>query len=245
MRLRDNTVLITGGASGIGRGLAVTLHELGNRVIIAGRSVTRLRAVADAHPGLEYVRLNQSDPDSVEACAADVARCHPTLNVLVNNAAMMAMEDLAAPDLDLVPAVVATNLVGPMLLTSRLLPVLRAQPRAAIVNVTSALAFVPMAAAPTYSATKAGLHAYTESLRVQLRGSAIDVVEIVPPRVRTDMPGPGDDDAMALDDFVASTIALLSRESGTDEIVVGDAGNLRRAERDGTYDVQFAAVNGE
>jgi uncharacterized oxidoreductase len=243
MRLRDNTVLVTGGTSGIGHGLALALHGMGNRVIIAGRSVRRLRAVADAHPGLEYVRLNQSAPDSVEAAAAEVVRRHPDLNVLVNNAGMMAVEDLTAPDADVVSAVVATNLAGPMLLTSALLPVLRRQSRAAIVNVTSALAFVPLAAAPSYSATKAGLHAYTESLRVQLRDSVIDVIEIVPPRVRTGMPGPDDGGAMALDDFIARTVSMLG--SRADEIVVGPARDLRRAERDGDYDVRFAAVNGE
>lgn len=243
MRLRDNTVLITGGATGIGRGLAVALHELGNRVVIAGRRAEALRAVTAAHPGIEYLQLDQSDVGSLRDFVVQTRTRYPELNVLINNAATMALEDLTHPDPDVALQVVTTNLLGPIALTALLVPLLTAQPTGAIVNVTSALAFVPMASAPTYSATKAGLHSFTRSLRFQLRHSRIRVIELAPPRVHTDMRGPSGSDAMSLDDFVVEAMAGLAAEPPRDEIVVGTARVLRDAERQGEYAAQFAAVN--
>lgn len=243
MRLTDNTILVTGGGSGIGRGLAVALHQAGNRVVIAGRRIETLRAVADQHPGISHLHLDQSDRQSIQRFV-DVIGCqYPDLNVVVNNAGIMALEDVDAPDPDTVSAVVSTNLLGPIVLTCLLLPKLKSQHGAAIINTTSALAFVPMAIAPTYSATKAGLHAYTESLRFLLQDSGIQVIEIAPPRVETEMDGPGDAYTMTVDDFIAEALWLMADRPQAGEVVVTAARVLRDAERNGVYAEQFAAVN--
>lgn len=244
MRLTGNTVLVTGGGSGIGRGLAVAFHEAGNRVVIAGRRIETLRAVADEHPGIACLELDQSTRHSIDRFVDEVKWRHTDLNVLVNNAGMMALEDLSEPDPDVASSVIATNLLGPVVLTSLLLPTLRGQHNPAIINVTSAAAFVPLAFAPTYSATKAALHAYTESLRFQLQDSGVHVIEIAPPRVETDMEGPADDDyTMSVDDFVAETMSQLASRPDAAEVVVKAARGLREAERNGVYAEVFAAVN--
>jgi uncharacterized oxidoreductase len=244
MRLTGNTVLVTGGGSGIGRGLAVALHEAGNRVVIAGRREEALRAVADQHPGIDYLHLDQSERQSIQRFVDELTGRHTDLNVVVNNAGVMALEDLSEPDPDVASTVVSTNLLGPIVLTSLLMPTLKAQQHSAIVNVTSALAFVPLAFAPTYSATKSALHAYTESLRFQLQDSGIQVIEIVPPRVQTEMQGPADDDhTMSLDDFISEALALLASRPHAGEVIVNAARGLREAERNGRYAEAFAAVN--
>ena len=157
MNVRDNTILITGGASGIGRGLAEAFHGLGNQVIIAGRRQDALDEVTAANPGMESMRLDIADPADVAAFAAQATARFPSLNVLINNAGIMQPEDIVtAPNyLDVAERTIGTNLLGPIRLTAALLPHLRAQPRAAVLTVSSGLAFVPMAATPTYSATKA------------------------------------------------------------------------------------------
>jgi uncharacterized oxidoreductase len=243
MRLTDNTILVTGGGSGIGRGLAIALHEAGNRVVIAGRRIETLRAAADRHPGITYLHLDQSDRQSIQRFVGEIERQYPDLNVVVNNAGIIALDDVDAPDPDTASAVVSTNLLGPIVLTSLLLPRLKSQHGAAVINITSALAFVPMAAAATYSATKAGLHAYTESLRFLLQNSGIQVIEIAPPRVETEMDGPADAYTMTVDDFVAEAMWLMANRPETGEVIVAAARGLREAERNGVYVEQFAAVN--
>lgn len=243
MRLTGNTILVTGGGSGIGLGLAAALHRAGNRVVIAGRRIEALRSVADAHPGISYLQLDLTDRQSIQRFVGDIEDEYPNLNVVVNNAGVMALEDLDAPDPDTASQVIATNLVGPIVLTSLLIPKLKSQPDAAIINITSALAFVPMAIAPTYSATKAGLHAYTEAVRFLLQDSRIQVIEVAPPRVQTEMDGRNDAFTMTVDDFVAETLGLISAEPDLDEVIVGAARGLRDAERNGVYTEQFAAVN--
>ncbi len=248
MNLTGNTILVTGGGSGIGRGLAETLHRAGNRLVIAGRRRDALRAVADANPGIEYLPLDLAEPDSISRLAAELADRHPGLNVLVNNAGVMQTEDLVTggPALaEIADQTVAVNLLGPVRLTATLLPVLLGQPHAAIINVTSALAFVPKAVAPTYSATKAGLHAYTQSLRRQLRHTPVQVIEIIPPQVETDelaaqQCGPN---AMSVDAFVVEAMSLLHSQPDAGEIVVEAARRVRFAARDGHYDDVFDSVN--
>lgn len=248
MKLMGNTIVVTGGGSGIGRGLAETLHRAGNQVVIAGRRRDVLRAVADANPGIEYRHVDLADPDGINQLATELTSSCPGLNVLVNNAGVMRTEDLSiggAVPTEIAEQTIAVNLLGPIRLTAALLPTLLVQPHAAIVNVTSALAFVPKAVVPTYSATKAGLHAYTQSLRHQLRHTAVQVVEIIPPRVETDMlaeqgDGPG---AMSLKAFVAEAVSLLRSRPDAAEIVVNAAQRVRFAARDGRYDDIFTAIN--
>ncbi|OBF72000.1 oxidoreductase [Mycobacterium sp. 852002-51613_SCH5001154] len=245
MKLTRNVVLVTGGGSGIGRALAESLHRLGNHVIIAGRRREVLQAAAGANPGMEFLQLDQSDPVSITRLVAEVTDRYPGLNVVINNAGIMRTEDLLTGDTTAAEAIVAVNLLGPIRLTAALLPTLLTQRNAAIINVTSALAFVPKAVAPTYCATKAALHSYTESLRHQLRDTAIEVVEIIPPRVQTDIQqGLGyASHVVALDAFVAEAISLLRSNPAATEIVVDAARRVRFAAREDSYGEIFTAVN--
>jgi uncharacterized oxidoreductase len=245
MTWTDDTILITGGGSGIGEGLAAALYRAGNQVVIAGRRPKALEAVARRHPGIAYLPLDQSDAGAVRAFADEVVRRHPRLNVLINNAGIMRTEDLRAPDPDVIGDVISTNLLGPLLLTAHLLPALRQRPSAAIVNVTSSLAFVPKAGLPTYCATKAAMHSYTESLRFQLRNSRIRVIEIPPPRVYTRADVDDDDYGMGVEDFVRSVLSLLVSRPEAPEVVVDEAMLLRFAEHRGEYQKVYATVNDE
>jgi uncharacterized oxidoreductase len=132
MQLTDNTVLLTGGGTGIGRGLAESLHRLGNHVIIAGRRSQPLQAAASANPGIEYLRLDQRDPADIVRTASELTARYPDINVVVNNAGIQLVEDLTVGDVTAAESMVATNLLGPIRLTAALLPTLLAQPRAAI-----------------------------------------------------------------------------------------------------------------
>jgi len=163
------------------------------------------------------------------------------LNVLINNAGITRRENLKAPPSDLsdAEAIITTNLLGPIRLTAALLPHLQKQPRATILNVTSGLAFVPFPQGPTYSATKAALHSYTVSLRVQLRGTPVEVVEIIPPYVQTELGGPrqaSDPRAMPLKDFIAETMQILENQPDAVENCVEKAKFLRFAEATGSFD---------
>ena len=246
MQMTNNTILITGGGSGIGRGLAEALHARGNNVIIAGRRAALLEQVAAANPGIATATLDVSDAADIARFATEILAAHPALNVLIHNAGIMGPESLTSPDYDLAYSelTVATNILGPLRLNAALLPHLTAQPRATIATVTSGLAFVPLAAAPTYSATKAAMHSWTESLRHQLRDSNVEVIEIAPPAVATDlMPGHADDpNSMPLADYIAETMAQL--EAQAPENLVENVKFLRFAEARGDYAEVFKAVNG-
>ena len=185
MQTAQNTILVTGGGSGIGRGLAESFHRLGNQVIIAGRRREQLESVAAANPGMQLLTLDQSDAADIERFATEATQRHPKLNVVINNAGIQHSEDLTAGRVAEAEAMIITNRLGPIRLTAALLPRLLAQPRSAVLNVTSALAFLPKAQVPTYCATKAALHSYTQSLRFQLRNTAVQVIEIIPPGVQT------------------------------------------------------------
>jgi uncharacterized oxidoreductase len=246
VQLNDNTVLIIGGGSGIGRALAEAFHARGNRVVIAGRRKQMLDEVTAANPGMGSVALDVEDADAIRGFADRMGAEYPDLNVVVHGAGIMRAESVQDGKLDDAEATVATNLLGPIRLTAALLPLLLARPRATIVTVSSGLAFVPMAATPTYNATKAAIHAYTQSLRYQLRGTSVEVIELVPPYVRTSLMGERqatDPNAMPLGDFVAETMRILETSPDAAEIVVERAKPLRYAEANGGYDAFFERFN--
>ena len=248
MNMTGNTILITGGGSGIGRGLAEAFHAGGNRVIVAGRRPQPLTEVVAANPGMASAVLDVADPEAIQAFAARVTQDHPALNVLVNNAGIMKVEDVLAEPFDLsdCEATVETNLLGPIRLTAALLPHLRRQPVAAVVNLTSGLAFVPRADTPTYSATKAAMHSYTQSLRFLLRGTSVQVVELAPPLVATDLtPGQRSNPrAMPLDEYIRESMALLAADTSAPEILVERVKMQRNAEARGDHDKVFVLING-
>ena len=229
MNLSGNTIFITGGGSGIGRGLAQALHQRGNQVIISGRRQHALDEVTAANPGMKSIALDIQDPASIAGAAARLVTEYPALSVVVNNAGIMRPEDLKQAKVADAEAIVATNLLGPIRFTAALLPHLLKQPDATIVNVSSGLAFVPLAMTPTYCATKAAIHSYTQSLRYQLRDTKIKVLEIIPPWVATELMGPVPDDsrAMPLDAFVAETMQILATDA--EEICVQNVMFLRNA----------------
>jgi uncharacterized oxidoreductase len=246
MKTTGNTILITGGGSGIGRGLAEAFQALGNHVVIAGRRQQALDQTTAANPGMTSLALDIGDAANIRSFAAQVAERYPALNVLVNNAGIMRLEKLQAQPDDLADAesIVATNLLGPIRLTAALLPLLQEQPHAAIMNVSSGLAFVPMAPTPTYCATKAAIHSYTQSLRYQLRASSIEVLELIPPYVATDLLGGASDPrAMPLDKFIAEAMEILKTQPAVAEICVENVKPLRFAAEGGHYDAVFQGLN--
>jgi uncharacterized oxidoreductase len=250
MKTTDNTILVTGGGSGIGRGLAEAFHRLGNQVIIAGRGQKTLDETTAANPGMKSVTLDVSDPKSIQSFVAQAMKDYPSLNVLINNAGMMRPENLleASNDSSTAEKTITTNLLGPIRLTAALLPSLRKQPRATIMTVSSGLAFVPFAMTPTYCATKAAIHSYTQSLRYQLKATKVDVIELIPPYVQTTLMGDQQADdprAMPLDDFIAEVMEILNTQSGVKEVCVKNVYPLRFAAEGGQqkYDQFFNQFN--
>lgn len=246
MQTSGNTILITGGGSGIGRGLAESLQAAGNQVIIAGRRQRALDATTQANPGMQSIALDIEKADGIQRFAAQVVERFPRLNVLINNAGIMRAENLKAEPVDLsaAEAIIATNLLGPIRLTAALLPHFKQQASATVINVSSGLAFVPLVLTPTYNATKAALHSYTQSLRYQLRSTRVEVLEIIPPYVQTElMNGAEDPRAMPLKDFIAETMSILGQQPTPPEICVERVKGLRFAAESGKYDATFNGLN--
>lgn len=245
MKTTGNTILIAGGTSGIGLELARRFRAAGNQVIVAGRRRDRLDAIAE-RDGIEGELLDITDEASIQSLFATVTAKHPELNAIIAMAGIMTAEQVLDPEsLDIAERTIATNLLGPIRLVHAFAPFLSRQPDAAILTVTSGLAYVPLAATPTYSATKAAMHSFTESLREQLRGS-VQVIEIAPPLVRTGLMGEStdNDNAMPLDEFIGEVMGLLESQPDAAQILVERVKPLRFAEVDGTYDKVFAALAG-
>jgi uncharacterized oxidoreductase len=247
MELSGHTVLVTGGASGIGLAIARRFLEAGSRVVVCGRRESALRAAAETYPGLATRVCDVARADEREALVAWAVDAFPALDVLVNNAGIQRRFRLAEPEpWEATREEIAINLDAPVHLSLLLLPHLRARAeggaRAAIVNVTSGLAFVPFAIAPVYSATKAALHSFTLSLRHQLAESGVRVVEIVPPAVNTDLGGPGLHTSGApLEEFADAVMARLA--AGEPEIAYGTAEERARAAQ-AAFDAAFERMNG-
>ncbi|MCJ8140088.1 SDR family oxidoreductase [Falsirhodobacter halotolerans] len=248
MNFFNRTILITGGNSGIGEALAEALQAKGNRIIITGRNATSLQATLDRNPGMSGFVLDVTDDTALAAFPALVLADHPDLDAVILNAGIMEAEDYAADPvtLDVAERTIATNLTAPIRLAAAFLPHLRGRPQAALVTVSSGLAFVPKAANPVYSATKAAIHSWTQSLRHQLRGTSVSVHEIAPPLVATELT-PGQSimsAALPLEDFTREVVEILSWDEVPDEILVARVHFQRRAEEEGRYAAAFNAING-
>jgi uncharacterized oxidoreductase len=215
MKLTGNTIFITGSTSGIGRSLAEALHKRGNQVIVSGRRKNHLAEVTKANPGMQSIELNVEDPKSIAAAAKKLIAEYPKLNVLINNAGIMRADDAAAPiDEITLLSTITTNLLGPIRMTSALIEHLKNQPAATVINVSSGLAFVPLASSAVYSATKAAMHSYTQSMRYKLKGSSVSVLELAPPWVQTDLLNSKDEPrAMPLPQFIDETMIVLGTDA--------------------------------
>jgi len=211
MKLTGNTILVTGGGSGIGRGLAEAFHKLENKVIVAGRRKANLADVAQANPGIDSVALDVANPENIAAVSKELMAKYPRLNVLLNNAGIMSLDDVSKPiDDKILTSTFETNFFGTVRMTSAFIEHLKAQKSATILNVSSVLGFVPMAFAVLYSATKAGIHAYSMGLRYMLKGTSVEVQEIAPPWVQTDLLNSSEEPrAMPLKLFIEQTIEAL------------------------------------
>jgi uncharacterized oxidoreductase len=249
MKMAGNTVLVIGGTSGIGRALAEALHDRGNRIIVTGRRQAMLDQITESRPGIIGLRLDLVEPASLSRVKEAVYAQFPELNVLIANAGVSRPEDLTSDrwkssDAELM---IETNILGVLRATAAFLPLLRAQQDSTIMATSSALAFVPLASFPTYCASKAFLHSWLTSLRHQLRRTSVEVFELSPPYVQTELTGPGqvtDPRAMPVPDYVAQVMHLLEQGKHPAGELLLERDHARRwAERDGTYVTLFSAMN--
>ncbi|MET8147741.1 SDR family oxidoreductase [Actinoplanes sp. NPDC049668] len=247
MNISGNTVFIPGSTSGIGLALALALRARGNQVIVGGRRAELLEQIAAEHPDVDTVQIDTADPASIDAAAKEVLARHPDLNVLVTMAGIMRVEDWHTPGsfLESAEATITTNVLGPIRLIAAFIEHLRARPDATIVTVSSGLAFAPLRATPSYNASKAAIHMLSESIRLQLADTSVQVVELVPPSVRTSLlPGQESSEfAMPLDEFVAEVVGLLESRPDAKEIQVERVKFLRYGEARGDYDQVVTMLN--
>lgn len=245
MQISGNTILVTGGNSGLGRRFAEEFARRGNKVIITGRKQATIDEVVAATPGITGYVLDVTDAPAIKDFAAKLTAEHPDLNVAIHNAGIMAAEDLKNQDLETTEAIVTTNLLGPIRLIAALMPHFLKQPAATILTVSSGLAFVPLVKTPTYNATKAAIHSYSLSLREQLKDTNVEVIEIVPPGVQTGlMPGQAEDpNMMPLEDYIAETMANFEKQPTPAENAVGRVNFLYKATEEGRFGQAFHALN--
>lgn len=247
MEIKDRTVLITGGGSGIGKGLAEVFYRFGGQVIVTGRKEEPLRAMCEKRPGMKYFVMDVANPDSVRKAAEHIRTEHPKLDCLVNNAGIQRHYDFTGetlPSLEDLCREVDTNLKGLIWMTTAFLPILKANAPATLINVSSGLSYVPIAQMPVYSATKAAVHSFTMSLRHQLRNSGVRVHELMPPPVETSLDSdrklPDGSSELSVAGFVDATLTALLADD--DEIAIGTA-ELLRAGAQSDLQKAFARIN--
>ena len=237
MHLTNHTILITGGSTGIGLELAKQLLQKGNTILITGRDQGKLDRAKKLLPQIHTFQSDVSNPEAISALFKKVTEQFPALNILINNAGIMRTINLHDQEGSLTDLTqeIETNLNGPIRMAKQFLPHLKRQKSAAILNVTSGLAFVPLPVSPVYCATKAGLHSFTESLRVQLKHTNVEVFELAPPATHTDLLGDFNPEdmkgvsVMKVDRMVAA--AIKGMESDHPEIRPGQSNQLKLMSR--------------
>jgi uncharacterized oxidoreductase len=240
MKLSGHTILLTGGSSGIGLALAHRLVAAGNVVIVTGRREGALDEVRRALPSVVTIPSDSGSAADRARLAAEVTSRFPALDVVINNAGIQRKLDLLQPEpWEQTREEIAINLEGPLHLTALLLPHLLGRPKATLVNVSSGLAFVPMAAAPVYCATKAALHSYTLSLRHQLRDTSVEVIEVIPPAVHSNLGG-SHAFGVPTDEYADSVMAQLAE--GRAEVTYQFSAEASQAPR-AALDAIFARLN--
>ena len=246
MHISGNIVFIPGATSGIGLGLAMRLQAKGNTVIVGGRRTELLEQIRTEHPGIDTITIDTTDLTSITAVRDELAGRYPALDTLITMAGIMEPEDLRDPaSLEVAERTVEVNLLGPIRLINAFLPGLLAQPAATVMTVSSGLAYVPLPATPTYNATKAAIHSFTESLRVQLFKSDVQVIELVPPATRTTLMNQQDSDmAMPLKEYLDEVISLLEADPKAEQILVERVKWQRNAEAEGRYSDVLGVLSG-
>ncbi len=249
MKMNSNTIFITGGTSGIGKGLAEAFHQLGNQIIISGRREDRLRSICAANPGMRYFVLDVTDLNAVRNTARKVIEEFPALNCVFNNSGVQRRHDFSDEKPVDDPAILAEiqpNLLGLIRVSAAFLPHLKNQQNAILLNVSSGLAFVPRSLFPVYCATKAAVHSFSVSLRHQLKDSKVKVIELIPPYVATELGGPSKPPLsalhqMPLETFIVETMKEFAGDA--DEIAIGGAKNLVAASSPESAKKTFAGMN--
>ena len=251
MQMEGNTIFITGGSSGIGCALAEAFHRRGNQVIISGRREDRLKEICARHAGMAHFVLDVTDPNSIRSVARQVTSDFPALNSVFNNAGVQMRAGISADGLldeQSLETEITTNLFAPIRVAAAFLPHLAKQAGGTLVNVSSGLAFVPMARFPVYCATKAAIHSWTMTLRYQWQKLGVKVIELIPPYVGTELGGPRKQELnlgpqpMPLDAFITETMKEL--ESDADEIAIADAKKLFAATSPESVKRIFGFMNG-
>lgn len=250
MKLQSNTIFITGGTSGIGGGLAEAFHQLGNQVIISGRREDRLRSICAANPGMRHFVLDVTNLSSIKSTARKVIEEFPSLNCVINNSGVQKRHNFSGQqpidDASLIEEI-HTNLLGLIRVTAEFLPHLKTRQNATLLNVSSGLAFVPLAMFPVYCATKAAVHSFSLSLRHQLKDTNVKVIELIPPYVATELggagkvPPPGAMQPMPLEAFIAETRKELAGDGY--ELAIGGSKNLLAASGPENVKKIFAGMN--
>ncbi|RKQ38987.1 SDR family oxidoreductase [Enterobacter sp. R1(2018)] len=249
MQISGNTILLTGGTSGIGRALAEAFHRRGNQVIITGRRQRLLDEITADNPGMAGFRVDIQDDAMLAALVSEVGARFPGLNVLIANAGISSPENMAADgwDAGIAEAIVDTNIMGVIRTAAAFLPVLKKQANATFMATSSALAFVPRTDFPTYCASKAFLHSWLVSMRHQLRQIPVEVLELSPPYVQTELTGPGqasDPRAMPLSAYIAEVMTLIEQQQHPEGEILLEGDKRRRwAEKEGNFDAIFRAMN--